>query len=291
MRASINSRIINSYIGLAKPERTLTNVMTAIAAYLFASQLNMDWVSFLALAIGLTLVIASANALNNFIDRDIDSQMARTQKRALPSGEISATASIVYSFAIGLFGFVALSYTNWLTVSIIAVAYVWYVAIYGYAKRHTVYSTLIGTIPGGASIVAGYTTVSNHVYKAAAILFVMMLAWQMVHFYAIAIFRLNDYKAAKIPILPIKYGLKNTKKQMLGFMILFIFALSLLKWEGYTGYLYLIVMLFLSLVWLRKVMLGFAAKDSIAWAKDVFKFSLVVLLGMCVMIAIGPKLP
>ena len=175
MKASINSRL-KSYIGLAKPERTLTNIMTAIAAYLFASQLDVSWLSFVALASGLTLVIASANALNNFIDRDIDKKMARTQKRALPSGDISAPASVIYSLVLGIIGFMTLTYTNWLTVAIIAAAYVWYVAIYSYAKRHTVYSTLIGTAPGGASIVAGYTAFTDRLDKAAVILFILMLA-------------------------------------------------------------------------------------------------------------------
>src|SRR3990167_10448938 len=136
MKASILSRL-GLFYGLAKPERTLSNVMTAVAGYLFASQWHISWDVFLALAAGLTLVIASANVLNNFIDKDIDQQMERTQKRALPSGQISAAASTIYAAILGLLGFWVLSYTNWLTLVIVAIAYIWYVAIYGYAKRRT----------------------------------------------------------------------------------------------------------------------------------------------------------
>ncbi|MEX0881587.1 MAG: protoheme IX farnesyltransferase, partial [Candidatus Saccharimonadales bacterium] len=224
-------------------------------------------------------------------DKDLDQKMARTRKRALPSGQISARASIVYATVLGLLGFWLLLYTNWLTIGIIAAAYFWYVAVYGYAKRHTVYSTLIGTVPGGASIVAGYTAYTGKLDLAALILFLMMLGWQMVHFYAIAIYRLKDYKAARIPLLPARRGLQVTKKYMLAFTALFIFVVSLLKWKDYTGYTYLAAMLFLSLIWLHQVMQGFTTQDNERWAKEVFKFSLVVLLGMCVMVAVGPILP
>ncbi|HEY5549641.1 MAG TPA: heme o synthase [Candidatus Saccharimonadales bacterium] len=289
------SKPLKSYYGLAKPERTLTNVLTALAGFLFASEFVLGKWFYLWLAVyllgGLTLIIGSANVLNNYIDKDLDQKMARTKKRALPSGQISARASIIYATALGLLGFWLLLYTNWLTIGLIAAAYFWYVAVYGYAKRHTVYSTLIGTVPGGASIVAGYTAYTGKLDLAALILFLMMLGWQMVHFYAIAIYRLKDYKAARIPTLPVRRGLQVTKKYMLVFTALFIFAVSLLKWEGYTGYIYLTVMLFLGLIWLQIVMRGFTATDSEQWAKAVFKFSLVVLLGMCLMVAVGPVLP
>ncbi|MEX1059023.1 MAG: heme o synthase [Candidatus Saccharimonadales bacterium] len=289
------SNLIKIYYGLAKPERTFTNVLTALAGFLFASEFVLGKWLYLWMAVyllgGLTLIIGSANVLNNYIDKDLDQKMARTRKRALPSGQISARASIVYATVLGLLGFWLLLYTNWLTIGIIAAAYFWYVAVYGYAKRHTVYSTLIGTVPGGASIVAGYTAYTGKLDLAALILFLMMLGWQMVHFYAIAIYRLKDYKAARIPLLPARRGLQVTKKYMLAFTALFIFVVSLLKWKDYTGYTYLAAMLFLSLIWLHQVIQGFTTQDNERWAKEVFKFSLVVLLGMCVMVAVGPILP
>ncbi|HLG90862.1 MAG TPA: protoheme IX farnesyltransferase, partial [Candidatus Saccharimonadales bacterium] len=202
---SINN-LIRIYFSLTKPERTLTNVITALAGFLFASEFVLGKWLYLWMAVyligGLTLIIASANVLNNYADKELDQKMARTRKRALPSGQVSARASIVYAAVLGLLGFWLLLYTNWLTVGIIAAAYFWYVAVYGYAKRHTVYSTLIGTAPGAASIVAGYTAYTGKLDLAALILFLMMVGWQMVHFYAIAIYRQKDYKAAAVPILP-----------------------------------------------------------------------------------------
>jgi protoheme IX farnesyltransferase len=258
---------------------------------LFASQWHIDWLLFLSLVVGLTLVIASACVFNNYIDQDLDKQMERTKKRALPSGQISAPASIIFGSLLGTIGFAILSYTNWLTVGVVAVGFLAYVIAYGYAKRHTVYSTLIGTVPGGASIVAGYTAVTGQLDRTAAILFLIMLAWQMVHFYAIAIYRLKEYAAAKIPILAVKQGVAITKKHMLFYMILFIFAVSLLTWSSSAGYVYLVGALMISALWLQRILQGFSTKNNEQWARGVFIFSLVVLLSISALIALSPKLP
>lgn len=283
--------LIRTYYELAKPERTFANVITAVAGFLFASEWDIDWQLFILFIIGTTLVIASACVLNNYIDRDLDQKMDRTKKRALPSGRVSGRASIVYAVILGGAGFWALSYTNWLTVAILAAAYFSYVAVYGIAKRHTVYSTLIGTIPGGASLVAGYTAVTGTLDEAAAILFVIMLSWQMVHFYAIGIYRLKDYAAAKLPVLPAKAGIGRTKKHMFFYLIVFLFSTSQLKWAGYTGYIYLVAASLIGGFWLYKLIDGWSTKDSNAWARGIFKSSLIVLLVMCLLLALGPVLP
>lgn len=290
MKASVLN-LAKTYFGLTKPERTITNTVTAIAGFLFASQWHIDWPLFIRFAGGLTLVIASACVLNNYIDKGLDLKMERTKNRALPSGKVSAAASIIYGLLLGALGFWLLSYTNRLTMAVVAVAYIFYVAIYGLAKRYTVHSTLIGTVPGGASMVAGYTAVANQLDSAALILFLIMLSWQMVHFYAIAIFRQKDYAAAKIPVLAVKKGITATKIQMLFYMAAFIFAASLLSWYNEAGYIYLAGMLLLALIWLRKVLEGFSANDNAKWARGVFKLSLVVLLAMSLLIATASVLP
>ncbi|MBI4033465.1 protoheme IX farnesyltransferase [Candidatus Saccharibacteria bacterium] len=282
---------LGTYFSLIKPERTITNTITAVAGYLFASRWEIDLLEFTSLITGLTLIIASANVLNNYLDRGLDSKMARTKNRALPSGRVSASGAIAYAVALGLAGFGILAYTNWLTLAIIAMAYFSYVVVYGFAKRHTVHGTLIGTIPGSASLVAGYTAVTGRLDSAALILFVIMLAWQMVHFYAIATYRLRDYATAKIPVMPVKRGVELTKRYMLAYLIIFIFAANLLTWEDYTGYIYLSAVGLLGLLWLRVVLRGFHVKNNEQWAREVFKFSLVVLLVMSVSLAVGPILP
>jgi protoheme IX farnesyltransferase len=290
MKASI-IKLVKLYFDLAKPERTITNTITAVAGFLFASQWHIDWLVFLSLIGGLTLVIASACVFNNLVDRDLDRQMSRTKSRALPARLISAKASSIYGGVLGLGGFLILTFTNWLTVGVIALAFISYVVVYGVAKRRTIHSTLIGTLPGGASLVAGYTAVTNQLDGVALILFLIMLSWQMVHFYAIAIYRLKDYTAAKIPVLSVKKGVGTTKIYMLVYLSIFIFATTLLTWTDHTGYIYLAGVITLSAAWLYKLLGGFSTGDDKKWARDVFKYSLVILVAICLLLATGPLLP
>lgn len=138
---------------------------------------------------------------------------------------------------------------------------------------------------------AGYTAVISQLDGAALILFLIMLSWQMVHFYSIAIFRLKEYAAARTPVLPVKKGVEVTRLLMFFYMAVFIFAASLLSWYNDAGYIYLAGMLFLASVWLRKLIEGFSAKNNAKWARGVFKFSLVVLLAMSLLIATASVLP
>jgi protoheme IX farnesyltransferase len=289
MKGSTITETLKTYYRLTKPERTLTNTMTAVAGFLFASRWHIDWGLFAALFAGVTLVIASACVMNNLLDRKLDKKMSRTRNRALPAGKVSPAAGLVLGIVLGVAGFGILSLTNPLTMAVIGVGYVGYVAVYGWSKRHTIHSTLIGTIPGGASLVAGYTAVTGQLDKAAVILFVIMLAWQMAHFYAIAVYRLKDYSDAKLPVLPVKKGVKAAKKQVLAYTLLFLFAASLLTWEDYTGYVFLAAVLLISVVWLKRIIEDVPTDEQ--WGKGVFKASLSVLVITSVLLALGPVLP
>lgn len=282
---------MRDYYELAKPERTLTNVLTAAAGYLFAAHWHINFQSFIALLLGSTLVIASACVFNNLLDRQLDSRMGRTQKRALVEGRVSVTAAGLYAAAMAAVGFLLLAATNWLTFAVGVEAFLSYILLYGWAKRHTVYGTLVGTLPGGSSLVAGYTAAKNQLDWAALLLFLAMLSWQMAHFYAIAVYRFNDYKAAKVPVYPVIKGIKQTTQQIIFYIAMFSVIMLLLSGLGYTGYIFAAVMLALSLWWLKKAVLGLKVKDKPAWARGVFLFSLTVIMIFAVMVATGPILP
>lgn len=283
--------MFKNYYELAKPERTLTNVLTAAAGYLFASKWHIHWGVFLALLVGSTLIIASACVFNNYLDRRLDSHMKRTKKRALVLHEVSGKAAITYGSILGLMGFITLTRTNWLTFTVGVIAFVSYVFVYGWAKRHTIYSTLIGTIPGGASLVAGYTAFTNHLDTAALLLFIAMVSWQMAHFYAIGIYRLEDYRSAGLPIWPVKKGVASTKQQIIFFIIAFILASVLLTYLGHAGLIFAFVMLLVGIEWLRKALVTPKRQDEAMWGRSVFLFSLKVIMVFSVMVAVGPILP
>lgn len=284
--------MFKSYYYLTKPGIVYGNALTAAAGFLLASRGQVNWWLLVALVVGTSLVIASACVYNNYIDRDIDQLMDRTKRRALAKGKITGPAALIYATGLLMVGFVILvRYTNWLTVIIGLIALVDYVALYGWSKRRSVHGTLVGSISGAAPIAAGYTAVTNRFDAGAIILFAIMVLWQMPHFYAIAIRRANDYAAAKIPVLPLVSGVRQTKIQMIAYTAAFILAATALTIFGFAGYSYLVVMLAFGGWWLSLGLKGFGADDNIAWAKRVFGGSLVVLLALSVMLAVNSVLP
>lgn len=279
------------YYYLTKPGIIRGNVITAAAGFLLASKNEFHLGTFIAMLVGISLVIASACVLNNYIDRKIDAKMERTKKRALVSGSISVQNAIVFASILGFGGLVSLSFTNLLAICLALIGVVFYVVFYGIAKRKTVHGTLVGSVSGAIPISVGYCAASGAFDIGAILLFLVLVFWQMPHFYAIAIYRKKDYQAAGIPALPIEKGNHSTKIQIVLYIIAFIIASYTLMVFGYTGYTYLLVMALLGVWWLRMAVQGFSTKDDEKWAKKVFGFSLIVLLAFSVMIAVEVLLP
>jgi heme o synthase len=277
---------------LTKPGIIYGNALTAAGGFLLATRWHIDLWLFLATIVGTCLVIASACVINNYIDRGIDKKMKRTKGRALVTGKISGPGAIAYGITLGIIGFSTLLIgTNPLVVVIGLVAYVDYIVLYGVSKRLSVHGTLVGSIAGAAPPVAGYSAVVGRFDTGFLIIFLIMVSWQMVHFYAIAIRRASDYQAAKIPVLPLVKGIRATKIQMIMYTIAFIAAIISLGVFGYAGYTFVLIMAALGLVWLYKGLSSFNITDNIIWARQMFMFSLVVLLSFSVMLSVGKILP
>lgn len=241
---------------------------------------------------GMALVIASGCVFNNYLDRSIDAKMARTKKRALVSGTISAPIATAYASVLGLSGFAVLARnTNTLTVCLGMLAIFSYVVVYGFFKRRSVHGTVVGSVAGALPPVAAYTAVTNRLDSGAVILFFMYVLWQMPHFYAIGMYRLNDYKAAGLPILSVKKGMRASKIYILAYTVAFIITSLLMTSFGYTGYTYLIIVGGVGLYWLYKGLKGFEATDDDKWAKQMFGTSLIVVMVLAVMLSVGPLLP
>jgi protoheme IX farnesyltransferase len=278
-----------SYLQLLKPGITLSNTISGVAGFfLAASIVPFSWSALVGVTGGIAGVIASACVINNVLDRNIDKRMKRTAKRDIASGVISVRKALIFGALLGVIGFgLLIALTNIVTVLLGVLAYVWYVVIYGIAKRRTVLSTLIGGVAGSLPPVAGYTALTGNIDAAAIILFLILFFWQMPHFYAIAMFRQKDYAAAHLPVWSVKYGLKSTKRQILIFTIVFAIVASSLTMYGYTGIIYLVAVLALSIYWVYKGVSLYDSVDDIKWARTMFGVSLVVLLATCLMIGVG----
>jgi protoheme IX farnesyltransferase len=273
---------------LTKPGIIYGNALTAIGGFLLASKWHIELGLFLTTIIGTCLVIASACVINNYIDRGIDKKMARTKGRALVTGKISGPWAIMYGVALGTLGFsILVLFTNVLVAIIGLVAYIDYIVLYGVSKRLSVHGTLVGSIAGAAPPVAGYCAITGRFDGGALIIFLIMVCWQMVHFYAIAIRRAKEYKAAHIPILPLVKGVQATKIQMIAYTVGFIAAVVALSLFGYTGWVFAVVMAILGLYWLYRGLSSFNIANNTVWAKQMFMFSLVVLLSFSVMMSVG----
>ncbi len=284
--------MLRAYYRLTKPGIIYGNLLTVLAGYLFASQLNIEILTLISLLAGMALVIASACVCNNVIDRDIDAKMERTRERATVTGLISVRAALMYAAVLGVAGYATLFFlTNLATTVVAFTGMFFYVVVYGYTKRVTRTHTLIGSISGAAPILAGYTAYVTTIDTAGVMLFFIMILWQMPHFYAIALYRLDEYASAGIPLLPSVKGAYLTKIVISVYIAVFVCAEALLMILGYVGYTYLAVVLGFGIAWFFRSLNGFWAQDDAAWAKQLFFFSLKVLLAFCAAISFGTLLP
>jgi len=283
---------IKTYYRLTKPGIIYGNSLTTIAGFIFASAGHISLIRLVSVLIGSSLVIACGCIINNYIDRDIDKNMARTKNRALVTGEISGQSALIFAAILGVIGFTVLALkVNWLTVWIGLTGLIDYVVLYGYFKRRSVHGTLVGSIAGSTPIIAGYCAVTGKLDTAAVILFIIMAIWQMPHFFAIATYRVKDYKKAKLPVWTVKKGIPSAKVQIASYISLYAALNVYFGLKGYTSVSYLIVMLGASLWWFYRALKGFGTTDDNKWGRQVFGSSLMVLMIFSLMLAIDHFLP
>lgn len=268
---------LKRYYFLTKPGIVYGNILHVLVGYLLAYRFGLDGVTFAGVFIGVALVIASACVANNYMDRHIDSAMKRTKKRALVIGAVEGRNAIVYAIILGVLGVILLVVTtNILTTVLGLLAYVWYVWIYGYAKRTTYYSTIIGSVPGALPIVAGYTALSNTLDATAWSLFLMLCLWQIPHFYAIAVARKTEYASANVPIITANKSNTTIRFHMILWTILYIISLVVTGWVGAIHPLGVASLLLISLYWFWHMIFRYSRSDGEVWGMYSFRLSLLL---------------
>lgn len=263
---------------MTKPGIIYGNIFHVLAGLGIASYAVWSWTSALSVVVGSGLIIASACVINNIFDRDMDRHMQRTAKRALVVGEVSIKHAASFAAITGLLGFIVLGFgTNHLTFWLGVIGYISYAFIYTYSKRTTIHSTLIGTVPGALPAVAGYTALTDKIDGVAIVTFLLLVIWQLAHFYAIAIYRAREYKAAHVKLLSHVLD-SETLKRLINTLIVIYFLLAILMLAvGALDWRAGIVLLLLTVWW---CMVGFTGpNDENAWARRVFHASLIVSTG------------
>lgn len=223
--------------------------------------------------IGSILVMGAAGAFNNLYDRDIDSIMERTKKRPTVTGEIKPKAVLWLGILMSIFGIVTLALATPLAAFLGFLGLFFYIVPYTmWSKRRTIYNTEVGSISGATPPLIGWASIYPDITHPAILgLFVITVIWQMPHFYAIAIRKHDEYKAAKVPMLPVVKGVKRTYKQTNIYLIVLI-AISFLFGSLSLGLM--LVALLLSIMWLILSIFGYKKMDSEKWAKSMFIYSL-----------------
>ncbi len=280
MTTLLYRRQLHEYCALTKPGIIMGNSLTAAAGFAMASHHHFNIALFIATLCGLACIIASACICNNYSDRCSDAKMTRTKYRPLVVGTIPTKQALIFASILGVLGTCVLSFfTNFLTTTLAITGFFLYVYVYTKWKYLSEYGTHIGSISGAIPPVVGYCAVSNSFDAGAWLLFFIVMLWQMPHFFAIAVYRLKDYKAASIPVMPAVRGVAATKKQIACYIALFTTVCTLPTLFHYTGYVYVIVMTLLNIAWLA-ISIQKASNDTL-WARKIFIFSLVIIMALC----------
>ncbi|MEB1806684.1 MAG: heme o synthase [Bacillaceae bacterium] len=224
--------------------------------------------------VGSILVMGAAGSFNNLYDRDIDSIMERTKNRPTVTGEIKPAVVLWLGIAMSISGVIVLALATPLAALLGFLGLFFYVVPYTmWSKRRTIYNTEIGSISGAMPPLIGWAAIYPDITHPAILgLFVIAVVWQMPHFYAIAIRKHEEYKAAKVPMLPVVKGIRRTYLQTNVYLVILIATSFLL---GSLSLGLMLVAILLGVIWLILSVYGYKKMDPEKWAKSLFIFSLI----------------
>lgn len=267
------------YIELCKPRVVALMLLTALVGMYLAAPgwIPLTTVFFALLGIGLSA--ASAATINHLVDRHIDTIMARTRNRPIAQQRVQVAPALYFAAFLGVLGLLILYFfINELTTILTFISLIGYAVIYtGYLKRATPQNIVIGGLAGAAPPLLGWTAVTNHLAPQALLMVLIIYTWTPPHFWALAIYRFEDYQHAKIPMLPVTHGIRFTKLHILLYTILLTLVTLLPVLIGMSGWLYLAGAVLLNagfLYWSTRL---YYAKEAVI-AMKTFRYSIVYLM-------------
>ncbi len=280
---------VRAYIALTKPRIIELLLVTTVPAMVLATREvpGIDWSNWGWLVawtlIGGTLAAGSANAINCYIDRDIDELMARTRRRPLPAHQVDPDRAVVFGVALGVISFAVMGwFVNLLAAFLTLLAIAFYVVIYTMMlKRTTPQNIVIGGAAGALPPVIGWAAVTGDVGIPALLLFALVFYWTPPHFWALSLRIRKDYAAAGVPMLPVVKGIPETTRQIALYTILMV-AISLVLWAvARMGVVYLAAAVALGAMFLwqayRLWQQNASEEGSLAGAIRLYKYSISYL--------------
>jgi heme o synthase len=223
----------------------------------------------------------TAAALNHLLDRRADAVMARTAHRPLPMGELDARQVLAFALVIGALSMLVLvAFVNVLTAVLTFASLIGYAVVYTvWLKRATPQNIVIGGAAGAAPPVLGWTAVTGEVHAHALLLFLIIFIWTPPHFWALAIYRRDDYARAAVPMLPVTHGVEYTRAHVLYYTVLLVLVTVWPYLTGMSGLLYLGGALVLGAGFLYYA-IRLLRPPSERFAMEVFGYSIVYLMAL-----------
>jgi len=239
---SVATRRLSAYVGLIKPRIIELLLITTVPAMVLAAVGWPGWGLVGATLVGGILSAGGANAVNNFVDRDIDVHMERTKRRPLPAHAVGAAEALVLGIVLGVAGFVWLWATTTLLAAVLAsAAFAFYVFVYTLLlKRTTPQNIVIGGAAGAVPALVGWAAVTGTVGLPAWILFAIVFFWTPPHFWALALRFREDYARAGVPMLPVVVGERETTLQIALYAAVVAAVSLLLQPAASLGAVYLV---------------------------------------------------
>lgn len=280
------------YYILCKPNVVGLMVFTAWVGMFLAAPGNMPWDAFFFGTAGIALMAASAAAVNHVVDRQIDADMVRTRNRPLATGSLPLARCVAFASVMGILGFALLVLkVNMLTAVLTLLSLVGYAFVYTlYLKRATPQNIVIGGAAGATPPLLGWTAITGQVDPYAMVLFLIIFTWTPPHFWALAIYRKEDYAKVGIPMMPVTHGDDYTRLQIIYYTVLLLLVTILPFLMGVNGVVYLIGAMLAGAAFLYHAAMMWVTKSP-QWAIKTFVFSIVYLFVLFGFLLVDRYLP
>jgi protoheme IX farnesyltransferase len=283
------SSLARDMIALTKPRIISLLLLTTVAPMFVAG--SPTWLTVIIVLIGGYLMAGGANAVNMYLDRDIDTQMSRTRLRPIPSGRMGPRAVLAFGIALATAAtYILARFTNVLTAILALAGFYFYVFVYTrWLKRTTPQNIVIGGAAGAFPPLVGWAAMTGSIDLTAVYLFLIVFFWTPPHFWALALLKQRDYGRAGVPMAPLVWGERETMHQMLWYNVILI-ALTLLPFTfGAFGLIYLVAALILGGTLLIGILRIMTTPEWTKPAWQVYKFSLLYLALLFIAMVIDRK--
>ena len=273
-----NFKIYRAYLESSKLRVVTLMIFTSFIGMLLANPLSLNFEVLILGNLGIALMSLSAGSINQLLDQRIDKIMQRTKKRPLVSGILSTNNVIIYAAVMAILGFCILYFrintlTAWLTlVSLIGYAFIYTL----YLKRSTPQNIVIGGAAGATPPLLGWTAMTGQIDLIAVVLFLIIFTWTPPHFWALALYRKEEYFAAKIPMLPVTHGEQYTRVHITLYTLMLTIVSFLPFIIKFSSLFYLVGAMILNLIFLYYVIKMQLAKNNLL-SNKIFNYSIVYL--------------